>query len=71
MFFPQNGLKIKIGQAHVKLKGTIAQMSLDNLAAHSILGFTEKFSGSNTYVSRYCLCTGNDIQKKVGIVPFV
>lgn len=47
------------------MRGTIIQFALDNLAAHSIFGFTEMFSGCNTYVSRYCECTGAEIQNKV------
>nr|CAB3263318.1 uncharacterized protein LOC108950651 [Phallusia mammillata] len=60
----QQGVEAFINGQKVTLKGSIAQISLDNLAAHSLFGFTEKFSGHTTYVSRYCLCQGADIQNK-------
>ena len=54
----------------VTIRETIAQIALDNLAAHSLFGFSEAFSGGGTYASRYCTCTGSDMQLKVSIYFF-
>jgi len=61
-------LKVHINDKEMILKGTISQLVADNLGAHSILGFVECFSGRSSYISRYCLCTGEDIQHLVCVV---
>lgn len=44
-----------------KIYGTICQITGDNLGMHSILGFTESFSGS--HFCRLCLINKDDAQK--------
>ena len=51
------------------IKGTITQLSADNMAAHSLLDLQECFTGANRCISRYCYCTSNEIQTKVCFFP--
>ena len=59
------GVRICVDGKEELLQGTIAQLSADNKAAHSLLGLQECFYGANVCISRYCFCTSTDIQEKV------
>ena len=55
----------KIVQVRARLVFVVA----DNLAAHSLAGFTESFRGSKL-ICRYCHATTSDIQSKFSAVDF-
>ncbi|KAG1654729.1 hypothetical protein GQR58_024829 [Nymphon striatum] len=52
------GFMYSIDGEDILIQGTIAQLSLDNKATHSIFGLHETFYGKSICISRYCHCTG-------------
>ena len=44
------------------LRGTIAYISADNLAAHSLGGFNESFGPNVLRICRFCMATSQDVQ---------
>lgn len=59
----QKGVQFNYNGSQVTIRGTVAQISLDNLAAHSILGFTERFSGLNTFKGKHSVVNKIDFNK--------
>ena len=58
-------MTLNVDGQHSLIKESIAQLSADNMTAHSLLGLQECFTGSNRCISRYRYCTSNEIKTKV------
>lgn len=57
----QEGLTINRNDCQYDFKGTVSMIVADNLASHSIGGFTESFTANR--ICRFCMCTYRNLKE--------